>query len=115
MFLDTGASIEALIPKSLADSINAKIHSLPPGVNITLEMADANTAVPLGYTHIDIFVQGMKSKVCGLVIDVPHKAAQDVILGQGWLRRHRVIMDYGMMIVLKNYLNILLLLILELM
>ena len=93
LFLDTGASVEAIVSRHIATSVNAKIHKLTKLNQLNLTMANGTTALATDYCHLRLNVQGMTSRVKAIVLDVPESNQLDMILGTIWLKRHRVVLN----------------------
>lgn len=94
-FLDSGATIQALVSTKLQSSINAKIHPLPADSNIQLSLANGGLSPVKGYCHVKLNISGMRSQITALVTDMTDDSDSDIILGQVWLKKHKVILDYG--------------------
>jgi len=94
LFMDTGASVEAIVPKHLAHTVNAKLHKLKSQNQISLTLANGATTMATECCHLRLNVQGMTSRVKAIVIDTPLDN-MDIILGTVWLRKHKVILNCG--------------------
>ena len=92
--MDTGASVEAIVPKHLAHTVNAKLHKLKSQNQISLTLANGATTMATECCHLRLNVQGMTSRVKAIVIDTPLDN-MDIILGTVWLRKHKVILNCG--------------------
>jgi hypothetical protein len=95
VFMDTGAAIESLVPYTLCQQVNAKVKPIPKHLNLHLDLATGTLAHLKGYTHFNVVIGGIKTRIHAFVVDNPEATDTDILLGQPWLRRHRVIIDYG--------------------
>ena len=95
VFLDTGAAIESLVSAQLCAQVNAKVKPIPKHLNLHLALATGAVSNVKGFTHLNMTVGNMKTRVHAFVVDNPEAEAADILLGQPWLRRHKVILDYG--------------------
>ena len=95
LFMDTGASVEAVVSRHIATAVHAKIHKLSTANQLSLTMANGTTTSAAEYCHLRLNVQGMTSRVKAIVLDVPEANNLDLILGSIWLKKHKVILNCG--------------------
>ena len=95
LFLDTGAAVEAIVPKHFATAVHAKLHNLPADKRLDLTLADGTRIPATQYCYLRLNVQGMVSRVRALLIDMPDNSTPEIILGTLWLKRHKVVLNCG--------------------
>jgi hypothetical protein len=93
--LDSGATVEALVSKELVDTLKVKVHPFRYNARVHCTMADGSLNTALGYCHLKLNVQGLRTSLRALVVNTSPTSNPDIVVGQLWMRRHKVLLNYG--------------------